>query len=89
MTITRQSRTVWLDEEHGTELLVGKGVGSYYIPLSTIDLKTLCELGLAIEDALLRAGGSEKTAVAIGNAARQVATPVGPAVPSGPPPTNH
>ncbi len=70
MTIHRQSRTVWVADDSLTELLVGKSIGEYYIPLSTINFQTLCELALAIEDAILRAGGPERTAVALGDAAR-------------------
>ncbi len=71
MTIHRQSRTVWVSDDSLTELLVGKSIGEYYIPLSTIKFETLCELALAIEDAILRAGGSERTAVGLGDAARK------------------
>ncbi len=63
MTISRKSQTVWLSNESNAQLLVQQAAGQYYVPLSHIDLNTLMDLALAVEDALLRAGCSEKTAL--------------------------
>lgn len=47
----RETKTVW-SAENGAELLVQKDPGKFYIPLSTVEAKTLRELGEAITDAL-------------------------------------
>ncbi len=49
-----------------------EGTGQYYVPLSHVDIKALMELALAVEDALLRYGCSEKTALRLSEA-RKVA----------------
>ncbi len=85
MNIIRKNQTVWFSDKDNTKLLVAEGQGQYYIPLSVVPFAQLCELALALEDAILRAGGSERTAVALGDAARHAASPAPNPTPPSPP----
>ncbi len=54
MNIERQNQTVWLSATTHNKLLVEEQPGHFYIPLASVQLPVLVELGLAISDALAR-----------------------------------
>ena len=49
-TMKKETQTVWRDKK-GDEVLVSKGNGKFYVPLSTIDAEQARELAAACLDA--------------------------------------
>ncbi len=52
----KTTQTVWTSADGHTSLLVAKSADTFYVPLGEVDLSRLCELGLAISDAIHMAG---------------------------------
>lgn len=48
--MTKETQTVWRDSKGG-DLLVSKGQGQFYVPLSIVSAETLRELAAACQDA--------------------------------------